>query len=83
MDALLFALINFTRCIRNVQYLCFNINSILSTDCVTIHGIEYRAGSYLYIGESALYPSFGSVKEILVIKDEKFFAIQPLKTLLL
>ena len=34
------------------------------------------------LGESELYPSFGSVKEILVIKDEKFFAIQPLKSLL-
>lgn len=51
-------IINFTRCIRNVQYLCFNINSILSTDCVTIHGIEYRAGCYLYIGGERIVSFF-------------------------
>ena len=50
---------------------------LLSTNCATIHGIEYRAGCCLYIGETELYPCFGTLKEILVIQDEKFFVIQP------
>ena len=66
-------------CIRTYSY--SDLNSTLSTNCATIHGIEYRAGCCLYIGETELYPCFGTLKEILVIQDEKFFVIQPRTTL--
>lgn len=36
----------------------------------------------MYIGEAELYPCFGTLMEILVIQDEKFFMVQPQTTLL-